>query len=203
MQMSWARSPDPCPNESSGPASTDLVNPDLNNLINTLPPTSRYSFVFDGTPQAIDHTLVTQNLLPRVSRFSTSGLTQILRRYSATPWIVQSEFRSRSRAGLHSHWDVAEDRKFNSHASEVVVEGEGSPERQYHIERSSDLITWQQIGSAVPDGTQRFSFRDLNPVSGAAFYRPALGGSKLSRFLLLQPRTSNSRWKIISFGRNA
>ena len=56
-------------------------------------------------------------------------------------------------------------------ASEVVVEGEGSPGRQYDIERSSDLIAWQQIGSAVPDGTQRFVFRDLNPVSGAAFYR--------------------------------
>jgi hypothetical protein len=55
--------------------------------------------------------------------------------------------------------------------SEVVVDGEGSPNRLYHIERSTDLVAWQQIGSAVPDGTQRFAFRDLNPVSGAAFYR--------------------------------
>ena len=59
----------------------------------------------------------------------------------------------------------------NRAVPEVIVEGQGVPGRMYDIERSTNLIDWQKIGSAVPDGTQRFTFRDLNPVSGAAFYR--------------------------------
>lgn len=50
-------------------ASNDLVNPDLFNLIDLLPAAQRYSYVFDGNAQAIDHVLVTANLLPRVTRF--------------------------------------------------------------------------------------------------------------------------------------
>jgi len=47
-------------------ASNDLVNPDLSNLIDMLPPTERYSFIFDGNSQFLDHILATQNLLGRV-----------------------------------------------------------------------------------------------------------------------------------------
>ncbi|MFL6333298.1 MAG: hypothetical protein ACJ754_08165 [Pyrinomonadaceae bacterium] len=38
--------------------SPDLVNPDFTNLIDTLPAEERYSFVFEGTPQALDHHIV-------------------------------------------------------------------------------------------------------------------------------------------------
>ncbi|HEX8339068.1 MAG TPA: lamin tail domain-containing protein, partial [Pyrinomonadaceae bacterium] len=38
--------------------SPDLVNPDFVNLIETLPALDRYSFIFEGTPQALDHHLV-------------------------------------------------------------------------------------------------------------------------------------------------
>jgi uncharacterized protein len=151
--------------------SADFINPDLHNLINTLSPTNRYSYVFDGTPQAIDHTLVTQNLRPRVSRFLyvrvNADSPEILRNAVDRPERVSDHDPSLVylRAGTMPRIAA-----LTRTASEVVVEGEGSP-GQYNIERSSDLITWQQIGSAVPDGTQRFSFRDLNPVSGAAFYR--------------------------------
>ena len=152
--------------------SDDLVNPDLNNLIDTLPPTSRYSYVFDGTPQAIDHALVTQNLLPRVNRFFyvrvNADSPEIFRNAADRPERVSDHDPALVYIRVGTMPRVA---GLTRSASEVVVEGEGSPERQYHIERSSDLILWQQIGSAVPDGTQRFSFRDLNPVSGAAFYR--------------------------------
>ncbi|HEX3185765.1 MAG TPA: endonuclease/exonuclease/phosphatase family protein, partial [Pyrinomonadaceae bacterium] len=39
-------------------ASPDLVNPDFINLTDTLPADQRYSFIFEGTPQAIDHMLL-------------------------------------------------------------------------------------------------------------------------------------------------
>lgn len=39
-------------------ASPDLVNPNLINLTDTLPADQRYSFIFEGTPQAIDHFII-------------------------------------------------------------------------------------------------------------------------------------------------
>jgi hypothetical protein len=39
-------------------ASDDLVDPNLVNLIGEAPPEERYSFVFDGNPQALDHAVV-------------------------------------------------------------------------------------------------------------------------------------------------
>jgi hypothetical protein len=41
----------------------DLVDPDLQNLEATLPPSERYSYVFDGNAQALDHVLVNQAVL--------------------------------------------------------------------------------------------------------------------------------------------
>ena len=38
--------------------SPDLVNPNFVNLTDTLPAAERYSFIFEGTPQALDHVLV-------------------------------------------------------------------------------------------------------------------------------------------------
>ena len=38
--------------------SPDLVNPNFANLVDTLPPSERYSFIFEGTPQVLDHVLV-------------------------------------------------------------------------------------------------------------------------------------------------
>jgi hypothetical protein len=38
--------------------SPDLVDPDFYNLIDDLPAAERYSFIFEGTPQALDHHLV-------------------------------------------------------------------------------------------------------------------------------------------------
>ncbi|HEX9689550.1 MAG TPA: lamin tail domain-containing protein [Thermoanaerobaculia bacterium] len=47
-------------------ASSDLVNPDFTNLIDSLPPSERYSFVFDGNAQVLDHILAGSNLLGHV-----------------------------------------------------------------------------------------------------------------------------------------
>jgi uncharacterized protein len=47
-------------------ASPDLVNPDLFDLGEELPDSQRYSFVFAGNAQQLDHMLITQNLRPSV-----------------------------------------------------------------------------------------------------------------------------------------
>ncbi len=39
-------------------ASPDLVNPNFSNLTDLLPADQRYSFIFEGTPQALDHVLL-------------------------------------------------------------------------------------------------------------------------------------------------
>jgi hypothetical protein len=49
-------------------ASNDLVNPDLINLIDTVP-SDPYSYSFDGNAQAIDHILITQNLYSQFVQF--------------------------------------------------------------------------------------------------------------------------------------
>ena len=38
--------------------SPDLVHPNFANLVDALPPSERYSFIFEGTPQVLDHVLV-------------------------------------------------------------------------------------------------------------------------------------------------
>jgi len=48
--------------------SPDLVNPDLTNLVELAPPSQRYSFVFAGNPQLLDHVLVTEPMRKRFTR---------------------------------------------------------------------------------------------------------------------------------------
>jgi hypothetical protein len=49
--------------------SPDLVNPDFINLTDTLPADQRYSFIFEGTPQAIDHMLLNTVAASYVQRY--------------------------------------------------------------------------------------------------------------------------------------
>jgi hypothetical protein len=41
---------------------SDLVNPDLTSLVEAVTPTQRYSYVFEGNAQVLDHVLVTSNV---------------------------------------------------------------------------------------------------------------------------------------------
>lgn len=51
-------------------ASPDLVNPNLISLVNLLPAVQRYSFVFDGNAQVLDHILTNLKMLPFLEGFS-------------------------------------------------------------------------------------------------------------------------------------
>jgi uncharacterized protein len=52
--------------------SPDLVNPDFLNLIENLPAAERYSFVFEGTPQALDHHVVNGAARSRNTRIAVA-----------------------------------------------------------------------------------------------------------------------------------
>ncbi|HEY7627503.1 MAG TPA: immunoglobulin-like domain-containing protein, partial [Ilumatobacteraceae bacterium] len=58
----------PTPADQVALASPDLVTPDLTGLGDTLPSSERYSFVFDGNAQTLDHALVNDGALRRFSR---------------------------------------------------------------------------------------------------------------------------------------
>ena len=55
-------------------SSPDLVNPDLVNLVERAPATDRYSFVFDGNAQVLDHVIVNDDFDARFSRFAFAHL---------------------------------------------------------------------------------------------------------------------------------
>ena len=56
-------------------ASADLVNPDLVNLVDRSAPAERYSFVFDGNAQALDHVLVNQPALATLRASASRAAT--------------------------------------------------------------------------------------------------------------------------------
>jgi hypothetical protein len=58
------------PNGAIQPGHADLVTPDLVNQVKTLPGAERYSFVFGGSAQTLDHALTTANLAGFVRGFS-------------------------------------------------------------------------------------------------------------------------------------
>lgn len=59
----------PTPADQVLAASPDLVDPDLTDLIETLPANERYSYVFDGSAQVLDHIVVSPSMLNRLNRF--------------------------------------------------------------------------------------------------------------------------------------
>jgi uncharacterized protein len=67
----------------------DLVNPDLINLTELLNPEQRYSYIFNGSAQTIDHVLITSNLRPLLSRYeiarSNADFPEALRNVPTRP----------------------------------------------------------------------------------------------------------------------
>jgi uncharacterized protein len=164
----------PGPSNNVVVASADLVDPNLANLIETLRADDRYSYVFEGTAQALDHMLVSQGLRPHVRRFlyvrKNADFPESLRNDPGSPERISDH----DAAMVYLYVTVGAPVRITSierNAAEVVLEGEGNAGRTYAIELSYGLREWFEIGSAAADEAGRFTFRDLNPVSGAVFYR--------------------------------
>ena len=64
----------PTPAEQVVLASDDLVNPDLVDLVDGATANQRYSYVFDGNAQVLDHVLMSGNLTGRLRRFTHARL---------------------------------------------------------------------------------------------------------------------------------
>ena len=54
--------------------SPDLVNPNFFNLMERVPASERYSFIFEGTPQDIDHIIVNRNASARTTRVAIAHM---------------------------------------------------------------------------------------------------------------------------------
>jgi uncharacterized protein len=59
----------PAPRDTVVQPTRDLVSPDLINLVEVVPAQDRYSYVFDGVAQTLDHMLVSPALWPFVTAF--------------------------------------------------------------------------------------------------------------------------------------
>jgi hypothetical protein len=153
-------------------ANADFVDPNLINLVETLPAADRYSYVFDGNAQALDHILVSPGLQPRVTQFL------YVRNNADFPESYRNDVNSPRRISDHDPAMVylalgmlPHITRIQRTTTKVVLEGEAAPARNYDLERSANLRVWVKVESATADQTGRFSFTDFNPVSGAAFYR--------------------------------
>src|SRR5262249_31093717 len=60
----------PTPADQVVLASPDLVDPDFTDLVTTLPHDQQYSYDFNGSHQVLDHIVVSQGLLAKLSRFA-------------------------------------------------------------------------------------------------------------------------------------
>ena len=79
----------PAPAPAVTLASADLVDPDLVDLVDLIPPADRYSYVFRGSAQVLDHALVGRALLP----FLSAGGVQFAR--------VDADFAEAEDVGEH------------------------------------------------------------------------------------------------------
>lgn len=83
---------DPADNLLSGP---DLVDPNLTDQVLRLPPPERYSFIFRGTAQVLDHALTSQGLDPFVQGFTFA------RGNADAPEVFEDDFSTVLRASDH------------------------------------------------------------------------------------------------------
>src|SRR5205085_10356959 len=60
----------PAPADQVVLASSDLVNPDQTDLVDTLVPGQQYSYSFDGNAQTLDHVIANPNALSILNRFA-------------------------------------------------------------------------------------------------------------------------------------
>lgn len=60
----------PAPPDQVVLASPDLVDPDFTDLVTTLPHDQQYTYDFNGSHQVLDHVVVSQGLLAKLSRFA-------------------------------------------------------------------------------------------------------------------------------------
>jgi len=167
----------PTPSNEVTLASADLVEPDLINLTDELPPAERYSYSFDGNGQAIDHILVSAPTRRHVSRHTYARLGVDF------PESFRSSFNRPERLSDHdaavAWFALTSPPKLMSAVigpdGEVELSWQAEPLQNCRVEASSDLIEWTEIAdvTANAEGLGIFKQSDSGqPVN--RFYRIAV-----------------------------
>jgi predicted extracellular nuclease len=91
----------PAPADEVTEPSVDRWTHELTNLADLLPPQERYSYVFEGNAQVLDHMLVNQTMLARLTRFTYA------RRNADFPESFEADFSVATRLSDHDADPVA------------------------------------------------------------------------------------------------
>jgi hypothetical protein len=166
----------PAPSNEVTLASADLVEPDLVNLADELPPAERYSFSFDGNAQALDYVLVNTVLRPRLTRYAYARLG------ADFPEGFRGNFNRPERLSDHdapvAWFALTQPPRILSIALEgggVELRWAAEPLQTARLEASADLLEWKALRTAAADAQGLGVFAEPD---GAAtrrrFYRLAL-----------------------------
>jgi predicted extracellular nuclease len=161
-------------------ASPDVVTPDFINLTDSLPSDQRYSFIFEGTPQAIDHHIINAVAASYLQRYA------IARNNSDFPEVPGSLFASNNtRPERNSDHDMpVAYYKFPKAATTTTVANASaiySPSSQTVV-LSADVTT---AAGTVNEGTVTFTVTDAsNNVIGSPVVGNVSGGTATANYIL-------------------
>ena len=161
-------------------ASPDLVNPNFINLTDTLPADQRYSFIFEGTPQAIDHMLLNTVAASFVQRY------HIARNNADFPEVPGSAFLTdATRPERNSDHDMpVAYLKFPNAATTTTVSDASavfSPNNQ-SVTLTANVST---AAGTVNEGTVTFTVRNAaNAVVGSPVVGNVSGGVATASYTL-------------------
>ena len=161
-------------------ASPDLVSPDFINLTDTLPADQRYSFIFEGTPQAIDHMLLNTVAASFVTRY------HIARNNADFPEVPGSLFlNNATRPERNSDHDMpVAYLKFPNAATTTTVSDATAvfSATNQNVTLTANVTT---AAGTVNEGTVTFTVRNAaNAVVGLPVVGNVVGGVATANYIL-------------------
>jgi predicted extracellular nuclease len=161
-------------------ASPDLVNPDFINLSDSLPADQRYSFIFEGTPQLIDHQIINTVAASYLQRYA------IARNNSDFPEVPGSLFASNNtRPERNSDHDMPISYyKFPNAATTTTV---ANASATFSASAQSVVLSANVTTAAgtVNEGTVTFTVTDAsNNVIGSPVVGSVSGGVATANYIL-------------------
>jgi predicted extracellular nuclease len=178
----------PAPPEEVLLASSDLVNPDLTNLSGLLSPAQRYSYVFDGNAQSLDHSLVNNNMFRRASRFV----------YARNNADFPESFRN----------DPSRPERFSDHDPEVAYFAlDGAPpglvanvSTRLQVGKDDDALFEGFIIQGAPGSTKKIIVRGLGPFLAGFLVPDPLANPTLDIFQGSTRVATNNDWRTTQIG---
>jgi predicted extracellular nuclease len=166
----------PAPSNEVTLASADLVEPDLINLTDELPPAEQYSFGFDGNAQALDYVLVNTQMHRRLTRYAYARLD------ADFPESFRSNFNRPERVSDHdapvAWFALTQPPRILSIAlndgGDAELRWQAEPLQSCRVEASADLEAWTTLRNATTDKQGGGTFTESSAGAGPyRFYRIA------------------------------